>query len=112
MDEEENQEYRIGCRKCDASDNVNGLGHTDRMRWLFLAYLYETCLEIVLILKDDLNIYYHLLAITSVAHPLLAEWVQGLVPPHVVQATISFGPAPSRFCEIKKNTLKCRKTSK
>uniref|UniRef100_A0A8D8GA39 (northern house mosquito) hypothetical protein n=1 Tax=Culex pipiens TaxID=7175 RepID=A0A8D8GA39_CULPI len=34
----------------------------------------------------------------SVAQPLLAECVQGLVPPaQLVQATISFGPPDSRF---------------
>lgn len=36
--------------------------------------------------------------ITSVAQPLLAEWVQGLLPPpQLVHATISFGPPVSRF---------------
>lgn len=35
---------------------------------------------------------------TSVAHPLFAECVHGLVPPpQLVQATISLGPAASRF---------------
>lgn len=35
--------------------------------------------------------------LTSVAHPLLAECVQGLFPPQLVQATISLGPLASRF---------------
>lgn len=36
--------------------------------------------------------------ITSVAQPLLAECVQGLLPPpQLVHATISFGPPVSRF---------------
>lgn len=38
----------------------------------------------------------------SVAQPLFAEWVHGLVPPaQLVQATISFGPLDSRFCAPK-----------
>jgi hypothetical protein len=37
---------------------------------------------------------------TSVAHPLLAECVQGLVPPQLVQATISLGTAASRFFSV------------
>jgi hypothetical protein len=32
-----------------------------------------------------------------VAHPLLAECVQGLFPPQLVHATISLGPLASRF---------------
>uniref|UniRef100_A0A8D8CTA0 (northern house mosquito) hypothetical protein n=1 Tax=Culex pipiens TaxID=7175 RepID=A0A8D8CTA0_CULPI len=37
----------------------------------------------------------------SVAQPLLAECVQGLVPPaQLVQATISFGPPDSRFGKL------------
>lgn len=32
---------------------------------------------------------------TSVAHPLLAECVHGLLPPQLVQATISLGPVPA-----------------
>lgn len=36
--------------------------------------------------------------LTSVAHPLFAEWVHGVdPPPQFVHATISFGPPASRF---------------
>lgn len=37
---------------------------------------------------------------TSVAHPLFAECVQGLVPPQLVHATISLGPLASRFFSV------------
>lgn len=45
MDKEEDQEYRIRRREGDASDHVDGFGHSNRMRWLFFAYLHETCLH-------------------------------------------------------------------
>lgn len=45
--------------------------------------------------------------LTSVAHPLFAEWAQGLVPPQLVHATISLGPLCSRFFSVYLEGWKC-----
>lgn len=124
MYEEEDQENRIGSGERDAGDDINGLGHTYRMRRLLLPDLHEARLqrgtvregaverwekfgqiamemglmEITLKWKTG-NAYrkkwFYL--ITSVGQPLFAEWVHGLLPPpQLVHATISLGPPDSR----------------
>lgn len=45
MYEEEDQENRIGSGERDAGDDINGLGHTYRMRRLLLPDLHEARLQ-------------------------------------------------------------------
>lgn len=99
---EKYEKSRIGCWKCYSCNDINRLSHTYRMWRLLFAHLYKTCLRtnsIWLIILVNVFYIVNVLFFTSVAHPLLTEWVHGLLLlPHVVHATISFGaPASRRF---------------
>lgn len=53
MNEEEDKKHSVGSGEGDPRDHVDGLRHSDRVRWFFFANLDETWLkEIILQMKD------------------------------------------------------------
>lgn len=59
MYEEEDKKHGVGSGKRDASDHVDRLRDSDRMRWLLFTDLDETWLKIILRINDDGEIKIH-----------------------------------------------------
>lgn len=103
--EEENEEHCKSRWERDAGNHVDGLGHTNRVRWFFFSYLKNTAGQKWISSVSHAQLEISTLVIncrlttTSGPHPLFAGCVH--VPgPHCVQATMSFGPPGSRLLSV------------